>query len=80
MIEQSDDKHCQMGDLLARRAEHVLAMSTPFLEDDTLPANTYQCNRFTVYQVNEWQHIICNSVRLKDRPEGTLIWSYLLEN
>ena len=80
MIEQSDDKHRQMGDPLARRAEHVLAMSTPFPEDDTSPANTYQCNRFTVYQVNEWQHIICNSARLKDRPEGTLIWSYLLEN
>ena len=80
MIEQSDDKCCRMGDPLARRVEHVLAMSAPFPEDNTSLADTYRHNRFTVYWVNKQQHIICNSVRLKDRLEGTLIWSYLLEN
>ena len=71
MLEEDDSRHRKMGDPLARRAEHVLAMSALFPEDNTDTLETYRHDRFTVYRISKYEHIICDNARLSDRPNGT---------
>ena len=55
-------------------------MSTPFPEDNTDTLETYWCDRFMVYWISKYEHVICDNARLSDRLNGMQIKSYLLEN
>jgi hypothetical protein len=47
-----------LGDPLARRAEELLAINTPYPGDDISNGETFLAGRFTVYRTSETHHVI----------------------
>lgn len=70
MIDELDKWRQRMGNPLARRVEHVLAISLPFTGDNVNDRRTFQRDQFSVCQVNQTQYIIHDSA--KDKEDGNI--------
>ncbi|KAG2123107.1 hypothetical protein BD769DRAFT_1359789, partial [Suillus cothurnatus] len=67
-----------LGDPLARRAEELLAINTPYPGDDISNGETFSAGRFTVYRTSETHHVIMDGARQKE--EDLLVPSSHLQN
>ncbi|KAG2106852.1 hypothetical protein BD769DRAFT_1366511 [Suillus cothurnatus] len=47
-----------LGDPLARRAEELLVINTPYPGDDISDGETFSAGQFTIYQTSETHHVI----------------------
>ena len=69
-----------MDDPLSNRAEHVLAMSGPFLGDNHANRDAHRRNRFLVYRINDDEHVTVDHTMGRTREWNSVVPSSLLEN
>jgi hypothetical protein len=79
MVDEPDYRRQRMGDPLARRVEHVLAMSALYPGDNTMDLGTYPRVRFSVFQGTSTHHIIWDREKFEE-DRGTIIHSHQLED
>ena len=79
MVDEPNYRRQQMGDPLARRVEHVLAMSAPYPGDNTMDLGTYRRDRFSVFHGTLTHHIIWDQEKFEE-DGGAIIRSHQLED